>query len=434
MMPTVATAKTTWLATALAFAALLGGCQAPEANEGDSATESEIVATNGLTMINGLAVNGLSGNGLRAQALVVNPLSTAVSATTYLMNSAQGRETLSYLVRCALPAGHNITRTDLTGASYTFAGGIGLTPEWETGTCGGDCQRWLSACMLAHVNTAGVHVPIWIVGQNTHLGWGQSPAYPNQEGTFFGNIFTTNEVGHTDAYYCEGPGFDKSVVDGRIGSNQVGAPYRDMFASGYCHINGCLASDITTNNVADGYKVCSMGDGAMTTWNQLITVWRQNVGVNSSGQVVAGTTADGRKVKFDFEGDANGWTSGNTQMTLASSTEVAGQTGGRALKVAYNSGSSTLRLQSATTLSIAAGTKVTFYLRLASDSKLTAITPWVRKNGSSESKQTVSVSTLLKGSWNVVNITVPSGITANQVGVDFATSGAFSAYVDSVTY
>ena len=46
-----------------------------------------------------------------------------------------------------------------------------------------------------------------------------------------------------------------------------------------------------------------MGDGAMNTWNQLITVWRQNVGYDASGNVIAGTTADGRKVQFDFEGD-----------------------------------------------------------------------------------------------------------------------------------
>jgi hypothetical protein len=29
---------------------------------------------------------------------------------------------------------------------------------------------------------------------------------------------------------------------------------------------------------------------------------------------------------------------------------------------------------------------------------------------------------------------VPSGVTANQVGVDFNTAGAFTAYVDSVTW
>ena len=95
--------------------------------------------------------------------------------------------------------------------------------------------------MLAHVNTAGIHVPIWIVGPERRRSAGASrPTYPNQEGTFFGNIFTVNNVGHTDAYYCEGPGFDKSVVDGRIGSTQVGAPYRNMSADGYCASNYLL--------------------------------------------------------------------------------------------------------------------------------------------------------------------------------------------------
>ena len=440
--------KTTWLAAALAFSAALAGCQLPseiDANGNDS-TESELVGTNGLNMINGLSMtnglsgnglsgNGLSGNGLSGNGLILNPLATTgLTSSTYLMNSAAGRATLSYMVRCALPAGRTITKTDSTGASYSFAGGIGLTPQWETGTCDGDCQRWISSCMLAHVNTAGIHVPIWIVGQNANLGWGQSATYPNQEGTFFGNIFSPNNVGHIDAYYCEGPGFNKSVVDGRIGSNQVGAPYRDLFASGYCHINGCVPSDAKTATVSDGYKACTMGDGSMTAWNQLVTVWRQNVALTATGTVIPGTTADGRTVQFDFEGTTSGWTSGNQQLVISSSADVRGQTGTQSLKVTYASGASTLRMQSATTLSIAAGKQVTFYLYLASDSKLTTITPWVKKNGSAETKLATPVTTLLKGSWNVVNITVPAGVTANQVGVDFTTGGAFSAYVDSVSW
>jgi len=440
------TNRTTWLASALAFAAVFAGCQAPSENETDTSTESAIVASNGLTMVNGLSMtnglsgnglsgNGLSGNGLSGNGLLLNPLATTgITSSTYLMNSADGRSTLSYLVRCALPAGRTITKTDSTGASYSFAGAIGLAPTWETGTCDYTCQQWISACMLAHVNTAGIHVPIWIVGQNAALGWGQSASYPNQEGTFFGNIFQLNTSGHTDAYYCEGPGFDKTVVDGRLGSAQVGAPYRDMFASGYCHINGCTPSDAKTNTVADGYKACAMGDGAMSAWNTMITVWRDNKNYSASGTVVSGQTADGRTVKFDFEGDTSGWTSGNTQLVISSSADFPGQTGSKELKVTYASGSSTLRMQSATTLSIAANTKVTFYLYLAADSKLTTITPWVKKNGGAESKQAVAVTSLLKGSWNAVTITVPSTVTANQVGVDFGTGGAFTAYVDSVTW
>jgi hypothetical protein len=40
----------------------------------------------------------------------------------------------------------------------------------------------------------------------------------------------------------------------------------------------------------------------------------------------------------------------------------------------------------------------------------------------------------LKGSWNVVNVVVPSGATGNQVGLEFDTNRSFTAYVDSVTW
>ena len=434
------TKRSTWLAAALAFAAALGGCQPPAAEDDSASADSELVATNGLQMINGLTMvnglsgnglsgNGLSGNGLSAQALVVNPLSTTgLTSSSGLINSAAGRTTLSYLVRCALPAGRTITKTDSNGASYSFAGGIGLTPEWETGTCNGDCQRWNSACLLAHVNTAGIHVPIWIVGQNPGLGWGQSATYPNQEGTFFGNIFTTNETGHVDAYYCQGPGFDKAVVDGRIGSTQVGAPYRDLFASGYCNYNGCMASDVQTSGVADGYKVCSMGDGAMSTWNQLLTVWRQNVSLDASGKVIPGKTADGATVGYDFETNTGSWTS---TATLSSSTDRS-QTGSKSLKAVYSGGSATVRLASPATLSVAAGKTVKIYFHIASNSSVTSMGAWVKKADGTQTLSTDSVSRHVRGSWNTIRVTVPSGAAATQLGIDFTTSGAFTAYVDGV--
>jgi hypothetical protein len=436
------TTKVTWLAASLALASALIGCQPGSENAYNDTGESELVATNGLSMINGLSLtnglsgnglsgNGLSGNGLKSQALVVNPLaSTGLTSSTYLMNSAAGRSTLAYLVRCALPASHSITKTDSTGASYTFAGGIGLTPQWETGTCDGDCQRWISACLLAHVNTAGIHVPIWIVGQNSYLGWGQSTSYPNQEGTFFGNVFTTNEAGHTDDYYCEGPGFDKTVVDGRLGSNQVGAPYRDTFAGGYCNYNGCLASDIMTNGVPDGYKVCTMGDGAMTTWNQLITVWRDNKSYNASGAVISGTAADGAGVGYDFETSTSGWTS---TAALSYSSDKA-QTGSKSLKAVYSGGSGTVRVAGPTGLSLPGGTRARLYVALDQYTKITSITTWVKKSDGTTTSNTNSISRYYQGSWNAFSITVPSSNTGTQVGVDFTTTGAFTSYVDAVSW
>jgi len=118
------------------------------------------------------------------------------------------------------------------------------------------------------VNTTGIHISLWLDGDSPALGWGQSPAYPQQEGSFFGNIF----VSPPTMYYCNGKDFDVGVVPGRIGAGQSGAPYKNPFpGTGYCRDN-CTAQDYPNQN--DGYKACS-------GWNHVITVWR-NAAVDSA--------------------------------------------------------------------------------------------------------------------------------------------------------
>ena len=49
--------------------------------------------------------------------------------------------------------------------------------------------------MMAHVNTAGVHIPIWLTSEAPQIGWGLDLVnYPKQEGTFFGNIIETGDL------------------------------------------------------------------------------------------------------------------------------------------------------------------------------------------------------------------------------------------------
>ena len=136
-------------------------------------------------------------------------------------------------MRCALPASHKITKT-YSGVTYTFAGEIGVAPEWETGACGTACQELVSACMMAHVNTKGQHIGLWIVGSSPALGWGYTTDYPFQEGSFFGNIFVSPPV----ANYCNGSDFNSAVVPGRLGAQQVGSPYKNPFTgAGLCSAN-----------------------------------------------------------------------------------------------------------------------------------------------------------------------------------------------------
>jgi len=133
------------------------------------------------------------------------------------MTSASGRTTVSYLVKCALPPGHHITKQDQSGNWYTFQGSLGLGPTWESGACDENCQQAISACMMAHVNTTGVHIPLWVEGPMAALGWGSNDTFPLPEGTFFGNIFTpTARVSSTHSF-CNGKGFDTNIVPGRLG-------------------------------------------------------------------------------------------------------------------------------------------------------------------------------------------------------------------------
>jgi hypothetical protein len=228
---------------------------------GDLATDNGLSTINGLTSTNGLStINGLT---------ITNGLSTinGLSSTNGLMTTNDGRITVAYLVRCALPSTQTLTKQDQYGQSYTFQGAIGLAPQWQTGGCDNNCQQLISACMLAHVNTSGLHVPLWIVGQPAAVGWGlDTPTYPNQEGAFFGNIF----VSPPKAYYCNGSGVSIAPAPGRIGSVQTNPPYVNAYASsdGLCATaTHCAAAD--KPNQAAGFKTCASGGNY-----QPLTVWR----------------------------------------------------------------------------------------------------------------------------------------------------------------
>jgi len=248
-----------------------------------SVHESEAPATtseNGLNSINGLSsFNGLSSlNGLNS----INGLSSLNGLTSinglsslngYMTSDAQA--TMSYIVRCALPAGHTITMKGPNNTSISLAGQLGVAPSWETGACNTDCQEQVSACVLAHVNTSGKHIALWLDGDAASLGYGRSTNYPFQEGSFFGNIFSSTPK----AYYCNGKDFGLGVVPGRLGAMQTGSPYVNPFGSNANCSASCTAADAPYNN--DGYKYCA-------GYKHVVTVYRDfapNVAYTLKNQV-----------------------------------------------------------------------------------------------------------------------------------------------------
>ncbi|WP_225412904.1 hypothetical protein [Stigmatella hybrida] len=151
---------------------------------------------NGLSA-NGLSANGLSANGLSANGLSANGLSSESFRAWFTHAPAHADMVMQYVVRCAVPEGQTRTYTPPSSTqTYTWQGGLGLTPGWAGGQPISLAeQQLLTACLAAHVNKYGVSILISVLGKTAT---GQSIPYTAteiqdyaiQEGCFFGNIFT----------------------------------------------------------------------------------------------------------------------------------------------------------------------------------------------------------------------------------------------------
>lgn len=180
-----------------------------------------------------------------------------------LLATAESRTAVEYLVRCALPAGRSITKHAPDGVAHQFAGLIGVAPGWETGSCDDTCQEWISACMLAHVNTAGERLPLWVVADERsqpQIGWGLDPAFPNQEGAYFGNLFRSPPVMH----YCAGRDFDANPVPGRIGWDDDEHPYLNPWGDHAACARHCEPAAGALGE--SGFVTCLGYQAVLTVW------------------------------------------------------------------------------------------------------------------------------------------------------------------------
>jgi len=176
-----------------------GGC----GPAGGPGMESEVLGVvwgeeqthNGLST-NGLSTNGLSTNGLSTNGLSTNGLSTHGFSTWFNQDIASARAVMEYVVKCAVPAGQTRTYTHpRTKVTYTWAGSLGLAPDWSSGLAASELeQQVVSACLAAHANKYGIHIPISVLGRNaqgTAIPYTASElsTYTQKEACFFGNLF-----------------------------------------------------------------------------------------------------------------------------------------------------------------------------------------------------------------------------------------------------
>lgn len=116
---------------------------------------------------------------------------------TALLDTAGGRSVLDYVVRCALPTG-----TTLYGdGGLELHGQIGLAPAWADRGLTTSEQRWMTACLLQHLNGLGQHVDIVLDG--AHAALAAVPGvdiseFTVEDATMFGNVFVSGAT----AYAC----------------------------------------------------------------------------------------------------------------------------------------------------------------------------------------------------------------------------------------
>jgi hypothetical protein len=304
---------------------------------------------NGLTF-NGLTYNGLGYNGLTYNGITFNGLETAggLSSTSGLMTTEAGREVVKYMVQIGYPNGASLTAKDQYSHSYTFQGSLGVAPEIESGICDANCQEKMTGALLAHVNNSGLHVAIWLVGPDSGIGWGSSPDFPYQEGTYFGNLFANNMPGN----YCGGRDLSAADAKGRLGSPfgnnsaVMNSPYgwqwdgiNSQNVPTYCSSAGnnyCTAQN-------EGFSSCNdlSGNPNHTKWNHPVTVYRNFESTmiykicnkyNKCLGVVGGSMAAGA----DIEQRAYAAAAGQTWQVVQVSTgnyKVINKTSGLALTV-----------------------------------------------------------------------------------------------------
>ncbi|AUX39339.1 uncharacterized protein SOCE26_007280 [Sorangium cellulosum] len=184
-------------------------------------------------------------------------------APTPLLDTAEGRGLLHYVVGCALPSGTTVS-TLMPGV--TFQGSVGLAPAWKTMSLAPtSSQRWVTSCLLQTLNGLDAHVPIRMLG--SHVGLKDaSPAdaltYTIPDATMFGNIFNPAGV---EVYAC----VDAGVKDACGAGWSVFADLRICDSSDDCGITLLgVCRDVVNNHCwlnSAGKPVCRTPGGTLYT-------------------------------------------------------------------------------------------------------------------------------------------------------------------------
>jgi hypothetical protein len=256
---------------AFTFAVLtLGACVVDDDQPDESEAQSDVTSTNKL------AANKLAANKLAANKLAANKLSaSALPSNTNLVDSADGRDVLTYVVGCALTTAQSVQIRATSGTTYTFTGEIGLAPAWSTRAPTVSERHWVTSCVLSRVNLFGVSVQLSMRGATSALNATPSEvsAYTMDEGGFYGDLF--DPAGPTE-YACKSHitynTSTQSAQNRQCAETTDGVTTKCGFTyTGVCQTNTCVKSTLPFAN-------CHITNPpSATTITEVITVYLQPI-------------------------------------------------------------------------------------------------------------------------------------------------------------
>lgn len=278
----------TVLGTGVSFVA---GC-APEVWEEDE--EDLDQAKQAVLSNNALSNNALSNNALSNNALSNNALSNNALSNNALSNNGLGVQLIKYIIRCALPSSAclDVTTTatdtnvpsECVGGSCHFCGNLNLAPGWQTQGLSLSQEKWMSACLLSHINIDGTSVPISVrdavSGNIATVTSSEYALYNAPEAAFYGNLFRPGPNGEVEKYVCNAG--SSLTPPGRVcGLSLAGAVECSMTFTGSCvgheigqqSPNGTHACDYEGALPNGAVRQCH--STAATTWNEVLTIYDQ---------------------------------------------------------------------------------------------------------------------------------------------------------------
>jgi hypothetical protein len=283
--------------------------------------------------VNGIRVNGIRVNGL-------DPAALADPEFADWFNEADDGDTelhsnfMSYVAACALSAQQSTSFTDANSVEHVWPGSLGLAPAWLEGPISAEEEGWISACLLAHVNSNNKSVQVSVRG--AHSGLATTPAevftLTTYGGAFFGDLF--NEEG--PYYACSTPVMRDSS---ELTTSEYQTVMRDQGRE--CPIDGCDGTyevmDCATHctPATPPFTSCSYG-GA--TWDQVVNLYTPKY-KRAGLWIRTGVTLDTSCSNCMEQQALNFWNNGSGTTGNARASSWTSAAGEYALEVRYANGS-----------------------------------------------------------------------------------------------